>query len=67
MGEIYKITNKINGKVYIGQTKYTTEVRWESHMREFYRDNDMVLYRALLVFIHPIYKCTHFVCPWTFI
>ena len=28
---IYKITNKLNGKVYIGQTKRTLERRWKEH------------------------------------
>lgn len=33
MGYIYKITNIINGKVYIGQTIQTIEARWEQHKR----------------------------------
>lgn len=28
---IYKITNKINGKVYIGQTVYSLRKRWATH------------------------------------
>lgn len=28
---IYKITNKINGKIYIGQTVYTLRKRWAAH------------------------------------
>ena len=28
---IYKITNKINGKCYIGQTIKPAEVRWKEH------------------------------------
>lgn len=28
---IYKITNKVNGKVYIGQTIQTLKARWSSH------------------------------------
>ena len=28
---IYKITNRINGKIYIGQTKHSIEMRWRYH------------------------------------
>lgn len=31
-GLIYKYTNKINGKVYIGQTRTTLECRHEKHL-----------------------------------
>lgn len=33
MGYIYKITNKINGHVYIGQTKKDYAERWEEHIK----------------------------------
>lgn len=33
IGYIYKITNNINGKVYIGQTSKTIEERWREHKR----------------------------------
>lgn len=36
-GIIYKITNKVNGKSYIGQTRYTLEFRWRQHLHK--RDN----------------------------
>lgn len=31
MGFIYKITNKFNGKIYIGQTSKTLKERWKGH------------------------------------
>lgn len=47
---IYKITNNINGKIYIGQSHYI-EARWESHKRNaFYKNSssyDFALYRAM--------------------
>lgn len=32
MTYIYKITNKLNNKVYIGQTRYFIQHRWEQHV-----------------------------------
>ena len=32
MGYIYKVTNKVNGKIYIGQTTCSTEERWKHHI-----------------------------------
>lgn len=32
-GFIYKITNKVNGKVYVGQTRFTIEHRFNQHKR----------------------------------
>lgn len=34
IGYIYKITNLINNKVYIGQTSRTIQERWEQHIRD---------------------------------
>ena len=31
---VYKITNKINGCVYIGKTKRSVEARWKQHCRD---------------------------------
>lgn len=36
-GIIYKVTNKVNGKSYIGQTRYTLEFRWRQHLHK--KDN----------------------------
>lgn len=33
-GFIYKITNKVTGKSYIGQTRYTVEFRWRQHQHK---------------------------------
>lgn len=43
-GFIYKITNKVNGKVYIGQTRYTVEFRWRQHL---HKKDDTYFHNAL--------------------
>ena len=43
---IYKIENKINGKIYIGKTeKYNPQDRWKSHCRDF-KNKNTKLYNA---------------------
>lgn len=37
MAFIYKITNKINGKIYIGKTLKTIEGRWKDHLKDYKR------------------------------
>lgn len=39
MIEIYKVTNKINGKLYIGQTSRTLEKRRSAHIRNSFNAN----------------------------
>lgn len=34
MGHIYKITNTVNGKVYVGKTTLGVQKRWETHLKE---------------------------------
>lgn len=49
MGFIYKITNDINNKVYIGKTEWSIEKRFKEHLRDAnkqYRQN-RPLYRAI--------------------
>lgn len=50
MGYIYKVTNTINGKVYIGQTRRTVEVRWNEHKKYSFHPNrswDSILHFAI--------------------
>jgi group I intron endonuclease len=48
MAYIYKITNKINGKVYVGQTTDTLERRFQEHIAESLRGRpkNRPLYKA---------------------
>lgn len=47
MGYIYIIKNKINSKVYIGQTKYTIKQRFKEHIYECKRNYDKELYKDM--------------------
>lgn len=51
MGYIYKVTNKINAKVYIGQTSRTIEERWREHITDAYgrdKESRFAFHRAIL-------------------
>ena len=45
---IYKITNKFNGKVYIGKTTYTVNYRWNQHISAAFSDKEKDDYNFLL-------------------
>lgn len=45
-GFIYKITNRVNNKAYVGQTRFTIEHRWKQHIYESKRDLTKPLYKA---------------------
>lgn len=47
MGIIYKITNKLNNKIYIGKTDISVSYRWSQHCKDSYRFPDRPLYRAI--------------------
>jgi hypothetical protein len=49
-GVIYKITNQVNGKVYVGKTEQTIEKRWKQHLADYKRARckDRPLYRAFI-------------------
>lgn len=40
MGCIYKVTNSVTGKVYIGQTVRNIEIRWKEHVRHSLNKNN---------------------------
>lgn len=49
MSKIYKITNALNGKVYIGKTSYSLEKRFSEHCIDSQKENFEIrpLYRAM--------------------
>ena len=47
-GIIYKVTNKINNKIYIGQTVQPLHIRWQGHCQNINNGNyQMVIKRAI--------------------
>jgi group I intron endonuclease len=44
---IYKATNKINGKVYIGKTENTLTARWKEHLRAVHKGSRLYFHRAI--------------------
>lgn len=67
MAYIYKITNDINGKVYIGKTEQTIEKRWKQHINDSNKTHfqNRPLYRAIKkygiehFYIEQIEECSH--------
>lgn len=47
MGTIYKITNQLNQKSYIGKTESSIERRWKEHQYESSRHPNRALYKAI--------------------
>jgi group I intron endonuclease len=48
MFSIYLVTNKCNGKVYVGQTKFTSQNRWLKHQKDARLGRDTFFCRAIL-------------------
>lgn len=44
---VYKITNLVNGKVYIGQTRGTKDYRWKKHVNAASNGGKSVLHKAI--------------------
>ena len=47
MGYIYKITNDINNKIYIGLTSRNLDIRFKEHLKDSKTDLNRPLYRAM--------------------
>ena len=49
MAYIYQITNKLNGKIYIGKTERSVQERWKEHCRDYLKERCEIrpLYRAM--------------------
>lgn len=52
IGYIYKITNKQDGKIYVGKSKTTVQSRWHGHLRDYKKyiqqdKNTSKLYNAI--------------------
>ena len=49
MAYIYQITNKLNGKIYIGKTERSVQERWKEHCRDYLKEHCEIrpLYRAM--------------------
>lgn len=66
MAFIYKITNDVNGKVYIGKTLFSVEKRWKEHFKDSKKERckNRPLYRAMNKYgiehfhIETIEQCT---------
>lgn len=41
VGYIYKITNLIDGKIYIGKTKYSIDSRYKGHLRQALKNKNL--------------------------
>jgi group I intron endonuclease len=55
---IYKISNKINGKVYIGKTTKTLKKRWEEHCRATYKDSPFRFHKAIRKYLPENFQLT---------
>lgn len=57
MAYIYKITNTINGKAYIGQTLYSIEKRFAEHVKDSIKPvhSKRPLYKAMLKYGYPAF------------
>ena len=60
MGHIYKIENKVNGQIYIGQTVKTVEKRFQQHKNNSNKSyfSQIVLYKAFNKYGIENFECS---------
>jgi len=44
---VYRIHNTVNGKNYVGQTRFSLEFRWKGHLSDARRGSKMPIHRAI--------------------
>lgn len=44
---VYRITNTVNGKEYIGQTKHTLKYRWTQHLSSAVKNSKLLVHKAI--------------------
>ena len=47
MYRIYKITNSVNGKIYVGQTKQEVNKRWRAHIKTAKEGSHYIIHQAI--------------------
>lgn len=47
VGEVYTLTNLVNGKIYVGKSMTGAAVRWRGHKHCYKREKQAYLYRAM--------------------
>jgi hypothetical protein len=59
MAYIYKITNQVNGKIYIGKTEFSVEKRFAEHCKDAFRERNekRPLYAAMQKYGTQSFKC----------
>lgn len=53
---VYTVTNLIDSKVYVGQTRQKPNYRWSSHIRDMRNGNNKPLYKAMRLYGETSFK-----------
>jgi group I intron endonuclease len=55
-GYIYRVTNTVNGRIYIGQTRRTVAYRWSVHKSEALRRPKCYFHKAIAKHGHEVFR-----------